>query len=167
MDATSQTGLWSLIVNRDVPPAFNAWQRMSLRITHYLPKALISDTERVGLSVAFMFVGITSVLTLGDENSIFSILYPVWVVLCWSITLFVGGALTIIGINWSLRLTERAGITLAAIGCLSYGGTLMIYGMGRSKVVGVMFIILFLIKMIRLIVSTASSAYVDKGESRE
>jgi hypothetical protein len=154
-------------MNREVPPSFNLMQRICLRITHYLPRSLIADTERIGLSIAFIFVGMTSMATIYDENSAFSSLYPTWVIVMWSITLFVGGVLTIIGMNWSLRLTERAGIMLAGIGCLSYGGTLLAYGSGRSKVVGVLFLILFLIKLIRLIVSTASSAYGTQQEVRK
>lgn len=145
-------------------------QKIALKVTSWLPKSLITDTERIGLSLGFMAVGATSLMALNDHpQSALAELMPLWAVVEWSITLFLGGLLTIWGIQISNRRVERVGIMLAAIGCLTYGISVLIQGSGRAKVVGILFLVLFLIKMIRLMVSTASAAFTlaAKGKTHE
>ena len=137
-------------------------ERISIWLSTKLPKSLITDTERVGLSLAFIATGVVSLLALDDDNKRSSSivrLLPEWVLIEWSITLALGGFLTIWGIQKSNRKTERVGMMLAAIGSATYGLSALILGTGRAKIIGVLFIILCLIKLIRLIVSTASAAY--------
>ena len=138
----------------------NPMQRMAIRVTRLLPPVWIRETERIGLSLGFIVVGVSSLMTL-DEPSAFTRVYDAFIVIMWSATLIIGGVLTIWGMHFGLRLTERAGITLAGIGCATYGITLMSLGGGRSMLVGALFIILALIKVVRLLVSTASAAYTN------
>ena len=138
----------------------NLVQRMAIRVTRLLPPVWIRETERIGLSLGFVVVGVSSLMTL-DAPSPFTYAYAKYIVIMWSATLIVGGVLTIWGMHFGLRLTERAGITLAGIGCATYGITLIALGGGRSMLVGALFIVLALIKVVRLLVSTASAAYTN------
>jgi hypothetical protein len=136
----------------------NPMQRIAIAVTKRLPPIFIADTERIGLSLGFVVIGAVSLSTL-DNPSVFTNTYAKYIVVLWSITLIVGGVLTIWGMYFGKRLTERAGITLAGIGCATYGITLIIGGGGRSILVGALFVVLAIVKAIRLLVSTASAAY--------
>lgn len=151
--------------NHGVPSSFKWWQRASLHITKFLPRVLISDTERVGLSLGFIVVGILSLSTLNDD-SVFTNLFSRFVVIAWSVMLILGGILTIYGMQVGARLTERAGIMMAGLGCLTYGITLVSNGEGRTLLVGWLFVVLGFIKAIRLIVSTASAAYTAQDDRK-
>lgn len=154
-------------MNLTAPQSFKWYQKIALVVTNVMPRVLIQETERVGLSLGFIVVGVLSLMTLEDRNSLFVALYNDFVIFCWSVMLISGGMLTLVGMTRGLRITERAGIALAGLGCLTYGLTLAIYGDGRAKVTGALFLILFLIKVIRLLASTASAAYLAHDETRE
>ena len=76
-------------------------QRLSVRVVKHLPRVLVSDTERVGLSVAFIAVGLSSLnqtpKTLGHTD------IGVINILTWSLSFILGGILTI----WGMSIGSR------------------------------------------------------------
>ena len=134
-------------------------QRAALWVVDRLPQSVVSDTERVGLSLGFIGTGILSLMTLSDENSVFTKTYPDLSIIGWSIMLLMGGILTIWGMEKSHRAMEMMGVGMAGLGCLIYSVTLLWLGDGRSKVVGILFLALAAIKGLRILIAFAATAY--------
>ncbi len=134
-------------------------QRAAAGLVNKLPPILVRETERIGLSFGFICVGLISILNINQRQAIVNGDLSKAAVLNWSIMLIMGGSLTIWGMVASSRLIERAGITLSMIGCLIYAVVVLIIGTTISSlVVGVLFLALFAIKLIRLLVSTVQQA---------
>jgi len=140
-------------------------QRFALAVVSRLPKVLVSDTERIGLSLAFICIGIGTLLNLGRPSTLG---VTEAMAINWSVTLILGGLLTIWGMVKSHRLTERVGVALAGYGCAIYGATVLSLGQTRSAIiVGVMFLCLAVIKLIRLLTSTAAQALIAERHAQE
>lgn len=139
-------------------------ERFAIWLVSKLPPPLVRDTERLGLSLGFIVVGLLSLAFLtGGRPSTAQL--PAWVVCEWVFTLVLGGALTIWGIWFSKRMTERLGMMLAGTGCLTYGLTLITIGWDenvRQVLTGALFLIFALIKGLRLAVSTAAVAVLSE-----
>ena len=136
---------------------------ISLWLSRKLPPVLVRETERVGLSTAFIGVGLLFLLSL-PPHADYPSHFPSWLAVELAATFILGGVLTIYGMATARRAQERAGMLLAAFGCLSY--SLAIFAVAhhpRQFVLGVLFLILFLVKVIRLMVSTAAST--SEGQS--
>lgn len=142
---------------REVKP----FTRASVWVAGKLPKSLVTDTERVGLSLGFIFVGGASMAQVNDTGGIAQIL-PLWALVEWSVTLFLGGCFTILGIQFGYRALERAGVCLAMIGCFTYSIALFTLPSGRAQVIAVLFLFLAFIKLCRLIISTASAEFMKR-----
>lgn len=132
-------------------------QRFAVWVTSRLPNVLITDTERVGLSLGFVVTGATSLAALDEPGALSDVIGPL-AVINWSVMLILGGVLTIYGMAVSARRVERVGLVFSAIGCSIYGVAALLLG-GRASVIGGLFVFLAAVKVIRLLVSTASSAY--------
>lgn len=136
--------------------------RLSTAIVRRLPPVVIRDTERLGLSLSFIFLAVASATAAFTQRNVGRVesIVPPWVYLEWSATLFAGGVLTIWGMLISHRLLERTGVLLSGIGCATYGLALIstAHGDPRTWVVGVLFLILTVVKTIRLLASTAAEA---------
>lgn len=144
--------------------------RASVWLIRHIPPPLVSDTERIGLSLAFVAVGGLSTIFLINQD-IRPALYPVWMVYSWTIALIIGGSFTIVGIWRGSRQVERFGMMMAAIGCLTYGTGNISAGLEggprRLLITGILFVLFAVIKVIRLAASTAASATVNSEGSRE
>lgn len=137
-------------------------QRVSAAIIHRLPRIFLADPERVGLSIAFICVGIVSLANMERDSVVFTSA----AILNWSATLILGGIFTILGMGLGKRLLERAGITLSMLGCLLYSGVAFSYGQTfATAVIAVMFLCLGMIKMIRLLISSAAQAELHKMQN--
>jgi hypothetical protein len=128
-----------------------------------LPAPLITDTERIGLSVIFITIAVLSAMSaLTDQRPAGRVetLVPQWVYYEWTLTLFLGGVFTILGIWNSRRMMERFGISLALVGCFTYGLALVTIRSDNPRIYisGTLFLLLALVKLIRLMVSTAAAA---------
>lgn len=135
--------------------------RLSLWLARRLPPQLMADTERIGLSLAFIAVGILSIISSAAEKptGLVEATVPPIAYYEWTITLIAGGVLTIIGLWIGHRWTERFGVMLAGTGCLTYGLALLGWASNpRQYISGVLFLLLALVKLIRLVVSTAAAA---------
>ena len=132
-------------------------QRISVWVTAHLPRVLVSDTERVGLSLAFIAVGLTSLERINMPATYYST--GAVNIVMWSLTLVFGGIFTIWGMATGARATERFGLVLSTWGCLVYGSAALAGATTRGGwIIGIMFLCLAVIKLLRLIVSSAAQA---------
>ncbi len=141
-------------------------QRLSVWVVSHLPRVLVADTERVGLSLAFIAVGSQSLINASRTVAVNGV--PLTSILMWSISLIIGGIFTIWGMSTGQRTVERFGLVLSAWGCATYGVTVLNVTDNRSGwIVGCMFILLCVIKLLRLVISTASGVLVRKSHHSE
>lgn len=137
------------------------FERFSIAVTRHLHPIFIRDTERIGLSSAFVVIGINSLIALREQGAFEGI--PLWAYIEWSLTLILGGLFTIWGMFRSMRLLERVGISLAAIGTFTYGIALISINRERAIILGIFFLFLTVVKLTRLMVSTAANAATNGG----
>lgn len=143
-------------------PTLSRSQRFAVAVVGRLPSAIIRDTERVMLNAATGVVGFTSLIALGEPGTIAKVL-PLPLLVAWSVMLMAGALLTLVGIFRSLRLTERAGMTLTGLGCLVYASALFTEGSARGQIIGGLFLAIAATKALRLLVSTAGGAIAARG----
>lgn len=130
-------------------------------VTRRLPVPLVRDTERFGLSFAFIVIGVlsfyVSLVAPAGSDRLGSIV-PWWAYYEWMITFVTGGGATMIGMWTGRRRMERFGITLSGVACMTYGVALVTLGLANPHqlISGVLFLILALVKLIRLCVSSAA-----------
>jgi hypothetical protein len=132
-------------------------QKLAFWVLEHSPPLLVAETERVGLSVGFIGVGIISILNINERPAFGSETVNHALIINWACTLILGGICTIWGMNKSNRTVERAGLLLSMIGCITYAIVAIFAGTTLTAlVVATLFLALGGIKFIRLMISSAT-----------
>ena len=131
------------------------FQHLSVKVVRKLPPVFIRETERIGLSAGFIVIGVTSLMALHDQGPLDGV--PLWAFIEWSLTLILGGLFTLWGMFTSQRLVERLGLGLSAVGTFTYGCAAITTGYPRATIIGFFFLFLTVVKVTRLMVSSAAN----------
>lgn len=141
------------------PTGASRSQRIAVQMTKHLPPIIVRDTERVVLAAGVTVTGVGSLLAVQDPGTLGKVL-PIGLLIEWSVTLMLGGVLTIFGMVTARRLYERAGLMLTAIGSLTYAFALAFIGSPRTAIVSALFFAICLGCLIRLAASTVANVIV-------
>lgn len=138
---------------------------ISLKLSSFVPYAALAQPERVALNIAFILLGMTSLLP-GNASGVLAS-WPYLFGMCWAALMILGGAASIHSVTTGSRASERLGCVCVIAGCLIYAyGVLEVNGWRRGGLIAVLFIVLAGSKATRLLRSLAFAATLRKHEER-
>lgn len=120
----------------------------------HTPRILLTDTFQVGFAIAFLAVGLLSLLALfgGVPPGAIGHALPTDLLrIVWGSSLIVGGGFQLLGLQWISRDAERFGMTMTMVGCVIYGLALFAFATTASGLIlGLLFVSFAAIYWIRL-----------------
>lgn len=131
-------------------------QRLSMWVIPRLPRIVVTDTLQVALAFAWLCVGVGSLITLQEPSVANRALVLIALRIEWSVTLILGGAAQIYGLQRESRMWERSGLALAAVGTLTYCFALLASGRPSGYVIAVAFLAFTVGYVIRMMASTVT-----------
>lgn len=126
------------------------WQ---IKFVRWLPLHLVATPERVILNVAFLFVGLAAIISQ-DPTSVLARL-PAWMLLSFSVGMGAGGFLVLYGLFRRKRSAERLGYLMVLFACCIYAPTVVAVRGWAGVPIGIVFVGFAIMKVIRLLISSA------------
>jgi hypothetical protein len=126
----------------------------AMRVVRRLPRAIILSPEQVVLNFAFVVIGVAAFFSI--EGSLTTEWQPDFVHIAWALAMIVGGGSVLLGLFRSNSTTERLGYLLTGPACLWFGVSALIYRGLPGLTVFLIFFAIFMIKVLRMVLSSAA-----------